>query len=54
MMNQLAAFAAVAEAGTISGAAARLHVSASALSAAVTDLECALQTSCCIPASRGA
>src|SRR4029453_1677139 len=38
-MNQLAAFVAVAEAGTISGAAERLHVSPSALSAAVTELE---------------
>ena len=43
-MNQLAAFVAVAEAGTLSGAAERLHVSASALSAAVTELERALQT----------
>ena len=43
-MNQLAAFVAVAEAGTISGAAERLHVSPSALSAAVTELERALQT----------
>lgn len=43
-MNQLAAFVAVAEAGTISGAAERLHVSPSALSAAVTELERHLQT----------
>lgn len=43
-MNQLAAFVAVAEAGTISGAAEKLHVSASALSAAVTELERCLQT----------
>jgi len=43
-MNQLAAFVAVAEAGTISGAAERLHVSSSALSAAVTELERQLQT----------
>jgi len=43
-MNQLAAFVAVAEAGTLSGAAERLHVSASALSASVTELERALQT----------
>ena len=43
-MNQLAAFVAVAEAGTISGAAEKLHVSPSALSAAVTELEHSLQT----------
>lgn len=43
-MNQLAAFVAVAEAGTISGAAEKLHVSPSALSAAVTELERSLQT----------
>lgn len=43
-MNQLAAFVAVAEAGTISGAAERLHVSASALSSSVTELERSLQT----------
>jgi DNA-binding transcriptional LysR family regulator len=43
-MNQLSAFVAVAEAGTISGAAERLHVSPSALSAAVTELERCLQT----------
>jgi DNA-binding transcriptional LysR family regulator len=43
-MNQLAAFVAVAEAGTISAAAEKLHVSASALSAAVTELERALQS----------
>jgi len=43
-MNQLAAFVAVAEAGTISGAAERLHVSPSALSASVTELERALQS----------
>ncbi|KRE43375.1 LysR substrate-binding domain-containing protein [Knoellia sp. Soil729] len=42
-INQLAAFVAVAEAGTISGAAERLHVSPSALSAAVTELERSLQ-----------
>jgi DNA-binding transcriptional LysR family regulator len=42
-MNQLAAFIAVAEAGTISAAAAKLHVSPSALSAAVSELERALQ-----------
>lgn len=42
-MNQLAAFVAVAEAGTISGAAERLHVSPSALSASVTELERCLQ-----------
>ena len=43
-MNQRAALLAGAEARTISGAAARLHVSASALSAAVTALERALRT----------
>src|SRR3954447_20692659 len=42
-MNQLAAFVAVAEAGTISAAAQKLHSSPSALSAAVTELERALQ-----------
>jgi DNA-binding transcriptional LysR family regulator len=42
-MNQLAAFIAVAEAGTISAAAEKLHVSPSALSAAVSELERALQ-----------
>src|SRR5688572_18063523 len=42
-MNQLAAFVAVAEAGTISAAAEKLHSSPSALSAAVTELERALQ-----------
>jgi DNA-binding transcriptional LysR family regulator len=43
-MNQLAAFVAVAEAGTISAAAEKLHVSPSALSAAVSQLERSLQT----------
>lgn len=43
-MNQLSAFVAVAEAGTISGAAERLHVSPSALSASVSELERHLQT----------
>jgi DNA-binding transcriptional LysR family regulator len=42
-MNQLAAFLAVAEAGTISAAAEKLHVSPSALSAAITELERSLQ-----------
>ncbi len=42
-MNQLAAFVAVAEAGTISAASEKLHVSPSALSAAVSELERALQ-----------
>ncbi|MBE9373616.1 LysR family transcriptional regulator [Saccharopolyspora sp. HNM0983] len=41
-MRQLAAFVAVAETGTISAAAERLHASHSALAAAVTDLERAL------------
>jgi DNA-binding transcriptional LysR family regulator len=43
-INQLAVFVAVAEAGTISAAAEKLHVSPSALSAAVTELERSLQT----------
>ncbi len=43
-MSQLAAFVAVAEAGAISAAAEKLHVSPSALSAAVTELERSLQT----------
>ena len=47
-MRQLAAFVAVAESGTISGAAARLHLSQSALSAAITDLEKALQAQLCV------
>lgn len=38
-MNQLAAFVAVADVGTISGAAQQLHLSASALSANLTELE---------------
>lgn len=38
-INQLAVFVAVAEAGTITGAAERLHVSPSAVSAAITELE---------------
>ncbi|HEY5853284.1 MAG TPA: LysR substrate-binding domain-containing protein [Aldersonia sp.] len=47
-MRQLAAFVAVAETGTISGAAARLHLSQSALSAAITDLEKALAAQLCV------
>lgn len=42
-INQVAAFVAVAEAGTISGAAERLSMSPSAVSAAVTELERALR-----------
>ncbi|MQW75126.1 LysR family transcriptional regulator [Nocardioides sp. dk4132] len=38
-INQLAAFVAVTDAGTISGAAQQLHISASALSANLTELE---------------
>jgi DNA-binding transcriptional LysR family regulator len=38
-INQLASFVAVADTGTISAAAARLHVSPSAVSAALTELE---------------
>ncbi|MCP2254595.1 DNA-binding transcriptional regulator, LysR family [Prauserella aidingensis] len=41
-IRQLGAFVAVADTGTISGAAERLHLSQSALAAAVTDLEKAL------------
>ncbi|QNG18134.1 LysR family transcriptional regulator [Rhodococcus triatomae] len=47
-MRQLAAFVAVAETGTISGAAERVHQSQSALSAAVTDLEKALGVQLCV------
>jgi len=43
-INQLAAFVAVADVGTISGAAQQLHLSASALSANLTELERALHT----------
>lgn len=43
-INQLAAFVTVAETGTITAAAAKLHLSPSALSAAVTELERSLQT----------
>lgn len=42
-MRQLAAFVAVAETGTISGAAERMHLSQSALASALTDLEKALK-----------
>lgn len=47
-LRQLAYFAAAARHGTISGAAAELHVSPSALSDAITELERALGTSLCI------
>lgn len=43
-LNQVATFVAVAEAGTIVAAGERLHVSPSAVSAAVTELERALHT----------
>lgn len=43
-LRQLAYFAAVAEHGSIAGAAGHLHVSASAVSAAVDDLEKVLRT----------
>ncbi len=43
-LNQVAVFVAVAESGTIAAAAERLHVSASAVSAAVTELERVLHT----------
>ncbi|MFD2396017.1 LysR family transcriptional regulator [Prauserella oleivorans] len=42
-MRQLAAFVAVAETGTIGGAAERMHLSQSALASALTDLEKALK-----------
>lgn len=47
-MRQLAAFVAVAETGTISGAAERLHLSPSALSASLTELERALKVQLCV------
>lgn len=47
-MAQLAAFVAVADAGTITGAAARLHVSPSAVAASLTDLERVLQAQLCV------
>ncbi|NLU83939.1 LysR substrate-binding domain-containing protein [Rhodococcus sp. HNM0569] len=47
-IRQLAAFVAVAETGTISGASERMHLSQSALSAAVSDLEKALGAQLCI------
>nr|WP_235174803.1 LysR substrate-binding domain-containing protein [Tomitella biformata] len=47
-MRHLAAFVAVADAGTISGAAERLHLSQSSVSAAVTELERALRAQLCI------
>ncbi|EOM77334.1 LysR family transcriptional regulator [Rhodococcus rhodnii] len=47
-MRQLAAFIAVAETGTISGAADTMHLSQSAVSAAVTDLERALGAQLCV------
>jgi DNA-binding transcriptional LysR family regulator len=47
-LAQLAAFVAVADSGTIAGAAARLHLSPSAVGAALTDLERALQAQLCV------
>lgn len=47
-MRQLAAFVAVAETGTISGAAERMHLSQSALSASITDLEKSLDAQLCV------
>lgn len=41
-LNQIAVFVAVADAGTIAGAAAHLHLSPSAVSAALTELERAM------------
>ena len=46
--RQLAYFVAAADAGTIAGAAQRLHVSASAISDAITELERALGSRICI------
>lgn len=43
-LNQIAVFVAVADAGTLAGAAERLHVSPSAVSAALTELERAMHT----------
>jgi len=47
-LRQLAYFVAVAEEGTLTDAATRLHVSASALSAALTDLETSLGVQLCV------
>ncbi len=47
-MAQLAAFVAVADAGSISGAAARLSLSPSAVAAALTELERTLQVQLCV------
>ena len=47
-LRQLAYLVAAADAGSIAGAAARLHVSPSAMSDAISDLERALDTSLCV------
>ncbi|AEF41224.1 LysR substrate-binding domain-containing protein [Hoyosella subflava] len=47
-MRQLAAFVAVAETGTIAAAAERMHLSQSALSTSITDLERALNSQLCV------
>ncbi|WP_019808700.1 LysR family transcriptional regulator [Saccharomonospora halophila] len=47
-MRQLSAFVAVAETGTISGAAERLFISQSAVSMAITELEKALRAQLCV------
>lgn len=47
-MRQLAAFVAVAETGTISAAADLMHLSPSALSASITELERALNVQLCV------
>ncbi|MDR7304356.1 LysR family transcriptional regulator [Haloactinomyces albus] len=47
-MRQLSTFVAVAETGTISGAAERLFVSQSAVSLAITELEKALRSQLCV------
>ncbi|MFE4504067.1 LysR substrate-binding domain-containing protein [Rhodococcus sp. NPDC056743] len=47
-MRQLAAFVAVAETGTITAAADLMHLSPSALSASITELERALKVQLCV------
>ncbi|OYD71288.1 LysR substrate-binding domain-containing protein [Rhodococcus sp. OK302] len=47
-IRQLAAFVAVAETGTISAAAERMHLSPSAMSASITELERALKVQLCV------
>lgn len=47
-LHQLAVFVAVGETGSVSAAAARLHLSASAVSASITDLERTLGVQLCV------